>query len=212
VDAVVERVVRALRAGESVLLPTDGVYGLCSLLDPDAAEALYEVKGRSHLQPTAVIGASVDRLLEFVPELEGRSLAIVRALLPGPYTLVLPNPAGRWSWLAGDNPLAIGVRVARLPAASQRVLDEVGAVAATSANEPGEPPAAGLDDVPARIRAECGAEVDAGRLPGTASTVLDFTGAEPRVLREGAAPSADALSLVAAALADEGFRPHDVYD
>ena len=63
-----------------------------------------------------------------------------------------------------------------LPDAAQRVLDAVGAVAATSANEPGEPAAASLDEVPQRIREGCGAEVDAGRLPGIASTVLDFTG------------------------------------
>ena len=53
--------------------------------------------------------------------------------------------------------------------------------------------------MPARIRAGCGAELDAGRLPGIASTVLDFTGPEPRVLREGAAPSAEALARVRAA-------------
>ena len=66
------------------------------------------------------------------------------------------------------------------------MLDAVGAVAATSANDPGEPAAASLDDVPERIRAGCGAELDAGRLPGTPSTVIDFTGPEPVVLREGA--------------------------
>jgi tRNA A37 threonylcarbamoyladenosine synthetase subunit TsaC/SUA5/YrdC len=54
--------------------------------------------------------------------------------------------------------------------------------------------------------------VDAGRLPGIASTVIELTGAEPRVLREGAAPAADAIARVVDALADEGFRPHDVYD
>ena len=52
-----------------------------------------------------------------------------------------------------------------------------------------------LPDDP-RLRAGCAAELDVGRLPGIASTVLDFTGPEPRVLREGAAPSAEALARV----------------
>jgi tRNA A37 threonylcarbamoyladenosine synthetase subunit TsaC/SUA5/YrdC len=148
-----------------------------------------------------MIASSVDMLLECVPELRGRSALIVRALLPGPYTLVLENPARRYPWLTGANGGTIGVRVAELPLEAQYVLDAVGAVAATSANDPGEPPAASLDAVPARIRQGCGAELDAGPLSGEASTVIDFSGAEPVVLREGAGPVAGALERVAAALA-----------
>lgn len=192
--------VAALRAGLPVLLPTDTVYGLCALAESEAAvHALYQLKGRGEKQPTALVAASVDVLLDRIPELAGRGEAIARALLPGPYTLVLPNPVRRYAWLTGARPDTIGVRVARLPPAAQRVLDEVAAVAATSANEPGDPAGATLDEVPERIRAACGAELDAGRLPGAASTVIDFTGAEPAVLREGAAPSADALARAALA-------------
>ena len=202
-------VVAALRAGEPVLLPADGVYGLCSAVDEAAVRRLYALKGRAELQPTAVIAASVDALLELVPELRGtRGETIVRTLLPDAFTLVLPNPARRYPWLNGASPETIGVRVPVLPALTQHVLDEVGAVAATSANEPGEPAAASLDEVPRRVRDGCGAEVDAGRLPGIASTVIDFTGDEPRVLREGAAPSAAALARVA----PEGLGSHDDYD
>lgn len=194
--------VAAIRAGTPVLLPADGVYGLCSSVDEDAVRRLYALKGRAELQPTAVIAAGIDALLELVPELPDRSETVVRALLPGPFTLVLPNPARRLPWLNGGSPETIGVRVPVLPDAAQRVLDEVRAVAATSANEPGEPAAASLDEVPQRVREGCCAEVDAGRLPGIASTVLDLSGEEPRVLREGAASSDEALARVAAALAD----------
>jgi len=104
-------------------------------------------------------------LFECVPELGDRAGLIVRALLPGPYTLILPNPARRYRWLTGTRTDAIGVRVARLPDAAARVLDSVRCVTATSANDPGGANAASLDDVPARIRAACTAEIDAGR-PG----------------------------------------------
>jgi tRNA threonylcarbamoyl adenosine modification protein (Sua5/YciO/YrdC/YwlC family) len=172
--------VAALRAGEPVLLPTDGVYGLCCAVDEAATLRLYELKGRAPRRPTAIVAASLEALAELVPELD------TSLVLPGPFTCVVPNPAHRFRWLAGDRPDAIGVRVPELPPQTRRVLDEVGAVVATSANEPGEPPAGSLDEVPARIRAGCGAEVDGGRLSGTASTVVDLTGRTPVVLRQGA--------------------------
>ena len=139
-------------------------------------------------------------LLESLPELEGRPAAIVHALLPGPYTLVLPNPARRYPWLTGASPQAIGVRVPELPAAAAEVVAASGCVVATSANLSGGADPRRLADVPRELRDRAAAAIDAGELPGTPSTVLDFTGAEPRVVREGAAASSAALERVAAAL------------
>jgi L-threonylcarbamoyladenylate synthase len=192
-------VIEALRAGRPVLLPTDTVYGLAASAarESDAA-ALYRLKGRGGRQPVSIVAASLEQLLESVPELQGTGASIAQALLPGPFTLVLRNPERRYPWLTGDRPDTIGVRVPDLPEAARRVVETVGCVAATSANDPGGPDPVSLDDVPDRIRAGCGAELDVGKLPGIASTVIDFTGTEPRVLREGAAPSADALARVRA--------------
>jgi L-threonylcarbamoyladenylate synthase len=192
--------IEALRAGEVVLLATDGVYGLCAEpASEPALRRLYALKGRSRSRPAAIIAASLETLLERIPELEGRSERIARALLPGPYTLVLPNPAGRYRSLGG-RPDAIGVRVAALPPATQQVLDALGVVAATSANLTGAPDPARLEDVPAAIRAGCAVSIDGGRLGGTPSTVIDFTGGEPVVLRAGAGSADGALLRVAAAL------------
>ena len=198
----VERAVEAIREGLPVLLPTDTVYGLVtSASRDDYASRLYRLKGREETQPTALLAASVEMLFECVPELRGRAGLIARALLPGPYTLILPNPARRYRWLTGTRTDAIGVRVATLPEPAARVLAAVGCVLATSANDPGGPSPATLDDVPARIREGCAAELDAGPLPGTASTVIDFTGPDPRVIRDGVAPAAEALERVRRALA-----------
>lgn len=192
--------VAALRAGLPVLLPTDTVYGLCA--DAHSEEAVrraYRLKGREEQKPSALLAADVDTLLECVPELPGPPETIVRALLPGPYTLVLPNPGRRFPWLAGGRPGTIGVRVPELTPPARAVVEGVGAVMATSANLAGGPDPRRLEDVPAEVRAGCGAEVDAGELPGTPSTVVDLTGPEPRVLREGAVPAAEALARIAAA-------------
>jgi L-threonylcarbamoyladenylate synthase len=192
---VVGRAIDAIRRGASVLLPTDTVYGLCAAPTEQGIDRAYAVKGRVEAQPTALLASDVDRLLELVPELHGDPARIMRALLPGPYTLVLPNPARRYPRLTGTRPDTIGVRVAALPVASRLVLDAVGCVLATSANAPGEPSPAALADVPDWIRSACEGEIDAGRLPGVASTVLDFTGPEPVVLREGTASAAEAIAL-----------------
>jgi len=193
-------VIAAIREGQPVLLPTDTVYGLVARAYPEEPTTrLYRLKGREERQPSALLASSVEMLFDCVPELQARCGPIVRELLPGPYTLVLSNPAGRYPWLTGTRRDAIGVRVPVLPDEARRALDAAGCVGSTSANDPGGPDPAVLDDVPARIRAAC-AEVDAGRLPGTASTVLDLTGDEPRVLREGAVSVPDALARVRDAL------------
>jgi L-threonylcarbamoyladenylate synthase len=203
-EVVVDRAVSGLQRGKAVVLPTDTVYGLCASPYREAsARALAQLKGRRESQPIALLAADVDFLFECVPELRGRSGVITRALLPGPYTLVLRNPARRFRWLSGANPDTIGVRVPVLEGDARSIIDLVGAVAATSANVSGAPDPARLEDVPEDIRAACSAVIDGGELPGVPSTVLDFTGNDPRVVREGAAPAAEALERVAAILRDD---------
>jgi L-threonylcarbamoyladenylate synthase len=198
-ERVVEQAVTALRDGQPVVLPTDTVYGLCA--DPSRAEPtqrLYELKRRAAKQPTALVAADLETLFESVPELRGLGAKRVRALLPGPFTLILPNPAKRYGWLTGDRPETIGVRVPELSGPGRAVLDTVGAIAATSANLPGRPDPRTLDDVPAEIREACGALVDGGELPGTPSTVIDLTGSKPAIVREGAVSAEDALARLGA--------------
>ena len=116
-DDPVDRVIDAVRAGLPVLFPTDTVYGLATSADREEyALRLYRLKRRPQAQPSALLAPDVETLLACVPELRGRSEVIVRALLPGPYTLVLSNPACRYPWLNGERADAIGVRVPDLPA------------------------------------------------------------------------------------------------
>ena len=198
----VAEAVDAIRRGEPVILPTDTVYGLCAdAYRSEPTERVYRLKGRPRTKPSALLAADVDTLLECIPELRGRSGSIARALLPGPLTLILPNPARRFRWVAGEDYDAIGVRVPALNGPTAEVLEQVGCVIATSANLAGEPDPRRLDEIPGEIRDGVAATIDGGDLPGTPSTVLDFTGDEPKVVREGAIPAAEALERAAAALA-----------
>jgi len=163
---VTEDAVAALRAGLAVILPTDTVYGLCAL--PEHADVLYELKGRDRSKPVALLAADVDALTAAVPGLDG---SVLQRYVPGPYTLVVGE---------------VGVRVPNLPPAAAEVVRAVGVVAATSANLSGGPDPRRVTDIPREMRAACGAIVDAGELAGVPSTVIDVTGVEPRILRQGA--------------------------
>jgi L-threonylcarbamoyladenylate synthase len=198
--ALTDSAVDALRAGECVILPTDTVYGLCVDAYHEApVRRLLRLKKRSPEIPLALVSSDLEVVLDAVPELRGRAAVLARALLPGPYTLVLPNPARRYRWLTGRRPGTIGVRVPDLPAEAKDVLDRFGAVAATSANVHGGPDPAAVEDIPEAIREGTAALVDAGALPGTPSTVVDLTGPEPQVLREGVVRASEALALIARA-------------
>jgi L-threonylcarbamoyladenylate synthase len=198
---VIERAIEALRLGLPVVLPFDTVYGLAA--EPHREEStrrLYALKGRAETQPTALVAADLELVLESVPELRGRAESLARTLLPGPLTLVVPNPARRFPWLTGGSPETIGIRVPELDGPGRDVLVQVGVVVATSANRPGERDPRRLDEVPEEIRAGAGAVVDGGALPGTPSTVVDLSGPEPRILREGAVPAAEVMRRLHAAV------------
>jgi L-threonylcarbamoyladenylate synthase len=191
--------VEALRAGESTVLPTDTVYGLaCAAHLEDACERTLSLKGRDLSKPTSIIVASVDILVSLVlGDLDPPKAKLARALLHTSVTLVLPNPRGIFPWLCGDDPSSIGVRMPILRPAIADAIDHVRAIAATSANMAGGPDPVTLDDVPEAILSSVAVAVDAGRAPaGKPSTVVDLTGPEPVILREGALSERDVHEIL----------------
>ena len=156
----------------------------CWAPDVTACARVYALKQRPATQPTAIVAGSVRALRSILPELPDDALERCRRVLPGPVTLVVPNPGRRLPHLCGSSPERIGVRVPVLDPALAVLADAVGGLLATSANRRGAPAPATLAEVAGELRAEAGLVVDGGELPGTPSGVVDVCGPEPLVLRE----------------------------
>ena len=183
-----ETFARCIAVGGVAVFPADTVYGLACEPDLDDAVArLYRIKGRRPDKPAAVMFFRKELALTALPELAEATRQAVDRLLPGPYTLLLPNPAKRFPLACGPDPTTLGLRVPDLPALAS--VDWP--VLQSSANHAGGADARTLDAVPAPIRQAADLVLDGGELPGTPSTVVDLRGYERnrdwRVIREGAA-------------------------
>ena len=183
---------RCIAVGGVALFPADTVYGLAT--EPDSKEGiarLNALKARDPSKPSAVMFFSVELALAALPEVGERTRGALERLLPGPYTLVLPNPARRYPLATGPTPERIGLRVPHVPALAEVKWP----VLQSSANPAGGPDARRLEDVDERIRRSVDLQLDGGELPGTPSTVVDLgdyeRAGELRVLREGAVSGAE---------------------
>jgi tRNA threonylcarbamoyl adenosine modification protein (Sua5/YciO/YrdC/YwlC family) len=182
-----EPLVVALQAGQTVAIPTDTVYGVaCAAHLRDACEQLLRAKGRSLAQPSAIMAGTFDSAVEVVlPELPSAARARARRLLPGPVTVIVPNPARRYPWLCGREPTRIGLRVPVLDPRLAAAIARVPALLLTSANLAGAPPATSFEQL-GPVAKVAALALDGGTCPGGApSTVVDIVGEEPIIVREG---------------------------
>jgi L-threonylcarbamoyladenylate synthase len=189
----VETFERCISVGGVALFPADTVYGLAT--EPDSREGverLYRLKRRLPDKPSAVMFFQLEAALAALPELGARTRNVLESLLPGPVTLLLPNPAHRYPLACGTEPDKLGLRVPRLDGGLAPLAAAGWPVLQSSANLAGEPEARIVEDVDPELRGAVDLIVDAGELPGTPSTVVDFSAWEEggtfEVVREGALP------------------------
>jgi len=204
---------RCIAAGGVAVIPTDTVYGLACHPELRAGVArLYEVKERPPDKPSALIFFSLESAIQRLGFLPPPFQAAVQRLLPGPLTLLLPNPSRRWRLacepqqaLAGEPPAgeppALGVRVPRLEGRLAALAQIKGPLLQSSANRSGGSDAPSLAEMEPEVVERADLVLDGGAVGGQASTVVDlrcFVQGEVKVLREGPVPAA----AVEAALAD----------
>jgi L-threonylcarbamoyladenylate synthase len=192
----VEAAARAAQTGALIVLPTDTVYGVGARPDdPEAMERLFKLKGRSEDVAVAVLVASLEAVVD-IASYDERAKRLARRVWPGAVTLVLPRTPRSAKWALGGDSSTIGVRVPRHPTALD-LLSRTGPLAVSSANRSGDPTPGTCAALRALFGDRVGAYLcDAGELRSRPSTVVDLTGSEPIVLREGDLKRKDIERLV----------------
>ncbi len=183
-DNVRRDALRILKQGGVVVLPTDTLYGIsAAAASRDGVERIRAIKRSEDERLFIVLASSIDMVEASTRSFGCASRELLSAVWPAPMTAIFPVGAARAGWM-GDT---VAVRVPDVPP----LLDLIAAlgepIVSTSVNRGGEAPYASLS----KITAEFGSEVDlivAGESPETtavASTIVDFTGDEPVVIRKG---------------------------
>jgi L-threonylcarbamoyladenylate synthase len=177
--------ISALKGGRLVVLPTDTVYGIgADAFDRDAVAALLSAKGRGRDMPVPVLVGSwhtIDGLVYAVPN---SARELIRAFWPGALSLVV-RQAPSLQWDLGDAHGTVMLRMPLHPVAIE-LLRDVGPMAVSSANISGRPPAVTVDEALRQLGDLVEVYLDGGPADQqAASTIVDLTGAHPRVLREG---------------------------
>ncbi len=182
-----------IQAGGIIVYPTETLYGIgCSAMHPRALRRVQDLKRRAEPKPILVLVRSKEDLKPLVREVPEAALALMKAFWPGPLTIVLQASEIVPPELTQGKG-TIGVRIPSC-AVCLRLLELAGTpITSTSANLSGTSPLDTIASMRTVLTPGIDLYLDAGTLPPSKpSTVIDATGAELRILREGAV-SADAI-------------------
>lgn len=187
---------RAVRAGSLVVLPTDTVYGLgCDAFSATAVAALLAAKHRGPDMPVPVLVGSwstIDGLVLGVPK---TARDLIEAFWPGAVSLVLPH-APSLQWDLGTTKGTVMLRMPLHPVALE-LLREIGPMAVSSANVSGQPPANSAAEAQRQLGESVEVYLDGGPSgEPIASTIVDLTAEEPRLLREGEVTAAMVADVI----------------
>ncbi|WP_296601328.1 L-threonylcarbamoyladenylate synthase [Nocardioides sp.] len=206
-EEAVEAASLAVQRGELIVLPTDTVYGIgADAFDPAAVRGLLAAKGRGREMPPPVLISAATTLDALAVRVPGYARALVEAFWPGPLTLVCHQQTSL-QWDLGDTRGTVAVRMPDHEVARE-ILERTGPLAVSSANKTGMPAATDADQAAEMLGDDVAVIVDAGPAPGgEASTIVDVTGTQGRVLRLGALSLEqlnEVLEPLGATLTDEG--------
>jgi L-threonylcarbamoyladenylate synthase len=183
----------AIRRGQLVILPTDTVYGVAvDAFDPLAVRNLLAAKGRGRDMPPPVLVSATTTADALATRLPDYARMLMDQFWPGPLTIVAHQQASL-QWDLGDTRGTVAIRMPDHPIALE-ILERTGPLAVSSANTTGSPAATNADQAEEMLGDLVEVIVDAGPSLGKdASTIVDVTGKQGRILRRGAL-SLDALN------------------
>ena len=198
----IERAAALLQAGELVVFPTDTLYGLgANPYDDAAVEALYRVKDRSYEKGIPILLAGVADIGRVARDVSTAAQELLERFWPGPLTLIVPRQDTLASNISPNENIA--VRIPDDEVAQAIIRAAGGALATTSANRSGEPPARHAAEALQALQGQVAAVVDGGPVVvGMPSTIVDCTGPLPVVLRPGHVSASDVTRLTGLALGE----------
>ena len=181
---IIEEAIEVLSAGGIVLYPTDTIYGLAAnAFDEKAVEKIYKIKNRDISKPLSVCVSSIEGL-SLITDLRENYRILVEKHLPGPFTFIFYK-SSNWSNSFFDKHKKIGVRIPNNGIAIE--LSQIFPITATSANISNEEVFSTPKEILNQLNHEIDFVIDVGSMKSSIpSTVVDLTGNEPIILREGA--------------------------
>jgi tRNA threonylcarbamoyl adenosine modification protein (Sua5/YciO/YrdC/YwlC family) len=196
----------AVLNGELVVLPTDTVYGVgADAFSPQAVSRLLEAKGRGRNMPSPVLVGTVRAATALVEDLGPTGQQLIDEFWPGGLTIVC-RAARSLRWDLGDTKGTVAIRMPQDNLALE-LLRETGPMAVSSANLTGAATATTAAQAREQLGDAVAVYLDGGECSaGVASTIVDLTGEQPRLLRRGAI-SIGRLREVAAVAAGSDTRP-----
>ena len=173
-----------LKTGGLIVYPTDSVYGLgCDLSNKNAIEKIYQCKGHDKRKLLSFICPDLKEISEYayVPDF---AYKIMRRLLPGPYTFIL-NATKRVPRILLEKRKTVGIRVPD-NAVCQALLAELGRpIISTSARLSDQSFLGDPEEIAETFKHIAEIFLDSGTGGLESSTVIDFTGEEPVIVRQG---------------------------
>ncbi|MEV0433506.1 MULTISPECIES: L-threonylcarbamoyladenylate synthase [unclassified Nocardia] len=195
-DAGITAATSALKSGRLVVMPTDTLYGIAAdAFDSSAVADLLAAKRRGRDMPVPVLVGSWHTIDGLVFSVRPQARDLIRAFWPGALSLVV-QAAPSLAWDLGDTRGTVMLRMPLHPVALE-LLRAVGPLAVSSANVSGQPPATTVEQAREQLGSLASVYLDGGPAEhAVASTIVDLTADQPRVLREGAVPVADIAEVL----------------
>lgn len=192
----IEQALDILKHGGIVAFPTDTVYGVGSLaFDNAAIESIYAAKDRPIEKAIPILIADLDDLLQVADEVPEMAMRFAQRFWAGPLTCIVPKKPILPPAVSATQTVA--VRIPNHPDA-RALLRAAGPMAVTSANLSGHPSPSTAQEVHDQLNGRIPLILDGGKTPGgQPSTLVDCTGKEPVILREGPISLADLLQALA---------------
>ena len=189
-----EKIIEIVRRGGLIIFPTETIYGLgCDATNEDAVRRVFELKAREAGKPPPLLVSGEAQLGSLVAEVPPFASELMQRFWPGALTIVLRVKPHVSSLLTATNSAGDATIAVRhsAHATAQQLCERLGApLVATSANLSGASGRAAcpqtLDEVALVLRRRADAEIDGGAVGGLPSTIVDCSGATPKVLRQGA--------------------------